>query len=91
MSSEGSFSIRVVDEDGDPVNGARISVVYGASAGGLLPGGVETRHTDSDGWAEFDIYTGTWGSLIEEVYVDGELVDSSLTPEDGDTYSFTCE
>jgi hypothetical protein len=89
MSSEGTFSIRVVDEDGDPVRGAKVTVFYGASVGGLLPGGSETRHTGSDGWAEFERYVGTWGSLIERVYVNGELVGTSLTPDDGDTYSYT--
>lgn len=89
MSSDGGFSIRVVDEDGDPRRGVEVSIFYSASGAGLLPGGSESRHTDSDGWAEFDISTGTWGSLIEKVYVEGELVDTSLEPDDGDTYSYT--
>lgn len=89
MSSEGNFSIRVVDEDSDPLSGIEVTVFYGASGGGLLPGGSETRYTDSDGWAEFEIFIGTWGSLIEKVYVGNELVDTSLTPDDGDTYSYT--
>lgn len=74
------FKVRVVDEDGDPVEGTRVSVNFG------ILNGVAKEYTDEDGWAEFsnldgDIVTG-------EFYVNGESQGEHST-YDGDTYSFT--
>ena len=86
MSDLGTFSIRVVDEDGDGVGNARVSVHWAA----LLAGPAEKGYTDSDGWVELDIRSGApWGSLVDTVYVNDEEVGGGFTPEDGDTFSFT--
>jgi hypothetical protein len=81
----GSFSIRVVDEDGNGVSGASVTVHYAS-----LLAGYYSESTDSDGWAEFDIESAPpWGSLVSKVAVDGRWVDEDgFTPEDGDTFSY---
>lgn len=48
MSEDGTFSIRLVDESGDPITNRKITVIYV----GMLSG-TESAYTDSDGWAEF--------------------------------------
>lgn len=75
----GYFSVRVVDDDGDPREGASVTVFYS----GLL-GGHETQYTDEDGWTTFQNYEDRGG----EVFVEGEnMGEHSLS--DGRTYSFT--
>ncbi|OHB20138.1 MAG: hypothetical protein A2854_04985 [Parcubacteria group bacterium RIFCSPHIGHO2_01_FULL_56_18] len=85
MSDLGSFFIRVVDKDGDPVEGVKIWCKYQA-------GGVGSDHTDSDGWAEFKIYHGFSPSSygIEMIWInDEEVIDEMFFPDDGDKFSFT--
>lgn len=86
-SNEGTFSIRVVNERGNPVRGAKVSCQYGRMSG------VGSEYTDSNGWAEFPIISGAIIDrstiTIMKVWVNGEEVsDGSFTPEDGDTFSF---
>jgi hypothetical protein len=80
-----SYSIRVVDPDGDPVSGAEIMVSYFE-----FTGGTDTQHTDSEGWAEFETTYGICN--VDGVYVNGleaiEYPGLGLV-EDGDTFSVT--
>ncbi len=86
MSGEGSWSVRVVDEDGNGVRGARVAYQCG------LISGVGTEYTDDDGWVTFDLIRGVMGGVtaVERIWVNGEEVrDDAFYPEDGDTFSFT--
>lgn len=74
----GTFSIRVVDEDGRPRSGVTIMVAYGSF------GGVGTEYTDDDGWTQWELLD----HYSFKVYIeDNEGVDCTF--EDGDTCSFT--
>ena len=87
MSNHGKFSIRVVGEDGDGVEGVKVSYQCGHISG------VGSEYTDDDGWAEFEIIPETLGNgviPIRKIWVNGEEVsDDVIYPEDGDTFSFT--
>ena len=87
MSEHGKFSIRVVDDDGDGVRGAKVSYQCGRMSG------VGNEYTDDDGWAEFDIIGETLGPgviPIRKIWINGEEVsDETIYPDDGDTFSFT--
>lgn len=87
MSEHGTFSIRVVDQDGNGVEGAKVSYQCGSLSG------VGTEYTDSDGWAEFAIIHATLGGgaiPIQRIWVNSaEVSDATIYPEDGDTFSFT--
>lgn len=89
----GTFSIRLMNEDDEPVADREVTVHYS----GLLSG-FESRDTDSDGWAEFPLFSEP--DYIGNVYTtelnDDLLVTSSSvlltdgeTVSDGDTFSFT--
>jgi hypothetical protein len=74
-----SFSVRVVNVDGEPVSGIKVYANFGIMHGGI------TERTDDDGWASFEA-SGDYCSV--ELFVDGDNEgDHSL--EDGETYSFT--
>lgn len=80
-----SCSVRVIDEDGDEVSGARVSLVEGGLIGGHL-----IEYTDSNGWAEFEIdSTDRSDFIFESINVDGDEVSGSLAIDDGETLSFT--
>lgn len=87
MSEGGSFSIRVVDADGNGVSGAKVSYQCGHLSG------VGTEYTDDDGWVTFPIIHETLGSgviPIRCIWVNGEEVSDEVHyPDDGDTFSFT--
>jgi protocatechuate 3,4-dioxygenase beta subunit len=86
VSEHGSFSIRVVDEDGNGVSGARVAYQCGSISG------VGTAYTDDDGWAVFEIVHGILdGEIpIQKIWVNGnEVSDETTYPQDGDTFSFT--
>lgn len=93
MSATGSFSIRLMNEDGEPVTDREVTVFYD----GLFSGS-ESQDTDDDGWATFPIFSEP--DYIGKIYTtelnDDLLVTSStvlLTDgervEDGDTFSYT--
>lgn len=86
MSDSGTWSVRVVDEDGNGVSGVKVSYQCGAMSG------VGTEYTDYDGWAEFEIVNQVLGGgpiAVHRIWVDGEEVsDDHFYPEDGDTFSF---
>ena len=87
MSEHGTFSIRVVDENGYGVSSARVAYQCGKMSG------VGTEYTDSDGWAEFNIIHGVLGGgaiFVERIWINGkEVSDNGFYPEDGNTFSFT--
>jgi hypothetical protein len=74
-----TFSVRVVDNDGDPKEGVRVMANFGILHGHLI------ELTDQDGWAEFEP-AGDYTSV--EIFVDGEN-QGDHSVEDGDTFSFT--
>lgn len=74
-----TFSVRVVDEDGDPREGIEVHASFGIMHGGLV------EHTDSDGWANFEP-SGEYVTV--KLFVDGESYGEHPL-EDGDTFSFT--
>lgn len=81
----GTFRIKVIDEHGDGVSMAKVSVHYAAFLAGPGP----SDYTDSDGLVEFPIQRGApWGSLIQTVYVNHEKVGGGFTPMDGYEFSF---
>lgn len=85
MSDLGTFSIRVVNEEGYGVSGAEVSCDYEWLT-------VGTEYTDEDGWATFSIeptfFSGS-AVAIQMIWVNGEEVHGWFRPEDGDTLSFT--
>lgn len=81
-NSMGTFSIRVVDEDGTGVSGAKVSCHY--------PLTYQTEYTDSEGWATFDVHGGIASfPVVDTLYINGVEVATSLATEDGDTFSYT--
>jgi hypothetical protein len=80
MPYEMSFSIRVVDEDGNP----RVDVPVSAHTSLDYSKG----RTDSDGWVELDFYFLTGSFRVFQIYVDGDDM-SEHSIEDGDRLSFT--
>lgn len=74
----GTFSIRVVDEDGDPLSSVSVAVSYGSL------GGVGTEYTDDDGWTEWE----TLDHVSFTVYIDSNE-EGTYGFEDVDTRSFT--
>ena len=80
-----SASIRIVDDDGDGVEGARVSIHFFGLVGGHL-----IEYTDEDGWAFFEIDSASSSSKnVETIYVNGEEVDSGLTIDDEETLSYS--
>lgn len=80
----GTFSIRVVDEDGHGVNGAKVSLAWWTLIG--EPPAWDREFTDSDGWATFQIMNRS----LETISINDEIVAEGLDkPDDGDTLSFT--
>ena len=79
------MSIRVVDEDGDAVSGASVTVHFS------LLSGFSEEYTDSDGWAEFSNEYESEGKdlWIDTIYIDSDEVGGKFYASDGDTYSFT--
>jgi len=75
------FSIRVVDADGDGIEGAKVAVHY--------PWTHDSDYTDDEGWVQFEKETTPWDGIRTTVYVNGELEAEEIWIEDGDTFSFT--
>src|SRR4051794_331386 len=87
VTEEGTFSIRIVDEDGNGVGGIDVYIEHGL---GILHS--HREETDSDGWAEFPLLKGSISDslTVDVVMVNGVRVnDDYFTPEDGDTFSYT--
>lgn len=77
------FGIRVVDEDGDAVEGAKVFVSY--------PFTWSEDYTDEDGWATFERDRTMHGGVRADIYVNGEPVAEQVWIDEGDyvTFSFT--
>lgn len=88
MSDLGTFSIRIVDKEGNGVPNVEVECRYYT-----IPASWHGEYTNEDGWAEFEIageYGGSTPAQIAGVRVKGEVVsDEWWRPEDGDTKSFT--
>lgn len=82
----GTWSVRVVDEDGEGVSGVEVAYKCGHLSG------VGSEYTDDNGWAEFELIEGVLGGgtiAVHKIWIDGEEVSGDLFyPEDGDTFSF---
>lgn len=79
-----SASIRVVDESGDPVSGATVTLNFSVMSG------IGTEYTDSDGWAEFDYESIDKSEMwVNDVYVNGDRVGGDFYLENGETLSFS--
>ena len=74
-----SFSIRVINDDGDPVGGIDVAASFG-----IFHGMIEET-TNDDGWAEFEA-SGDYVSA--ELFVDGRSKGEHAL-SDGETFSFT--
>ena len=74
-----SFSVRIVDMDGEGIEGVRVYANFG-----ILNGGHE-EYTDEDGWAEF-YASGDFTSV--EFIIDGDS-HGEYGLSDGETFSFT--
>jgi len=84
-------SIRVVDEDGEPRPGVKVTISF-SDPGilGTLIGTIDSEYTDSDGWAEFEYDSITQSEMsVDTIWVDGEEVDSGGVLENGETRSYT--
>lgn len=75
-----SFSIRVIDEDGNPEEGREVHV----SPDSILQGWEES-FTDEDGWANFEYETNR-NSITFSVRISGHD-HGEITAADGDTFS----
>ena len=75
----GEFTVHVVDEDEEPVEGVKVAVSFGE---GMSSG----RRTDSDGNAEFHILrrARVGSGATATIYVDGNEVAEEYV-EDGDS------
>lgn len=49
----GTFFIRLVDDDGEPISNRKVTCFY---SGGLMPGGSHAEYTDDDGWLVVGLY-----------------------------------
>jgi len=74
----GYISVRVVDDEGEPLADIGVMIDYG------LFDGCDEKRTGSDGWVEFHNH----GDKPGKIWVHGhDMGDHSLA--DGKTYSFT--
>ena len=74
------FAIRVVDDEGEGVEGVKVTVNYSMT--------IDHEYTDEDGWAEFEKDQFMHSVAIGEVIIDGVSY-GEYRLEDGETYSFT--
>jgi hypothetical protein len=95
MSNEdaGTFSIRLLDEDGRALRNRGVTCFY---QGRLLPGGSETRYTDSTGWCNFpthryDYIGKIYSYALHGIFIQKRSVLLSKGEEiyDGANFSFT--
>jgi hypothetical protein len=76
-----TYSIRVVDEDGDGIGSEKVTVLYDWTN--------DSDWTDDEGWVTFEKSNLVRPGASVKVYVRGELLDE-IWVEDGDTFSLTC-
>lgn len=70
----------IVDDDGQPVKGARVAVHYSLTQ--------DQGYTDEDCWIEFEKNIMAGNGVRATIYVNGEEVGKPWI-EDGETFSFT--
>ena len=75
------FGIRVVNKDGDGVEGARVFVSYLFTH--------QEDCTGSDGWVHFTRGSTVYGGVRANIFVNGEKVGNQIWVESGDTFSFS--
>jgi hypothetical protein len=75
-----NFSIRVVDEEGEGIEGVKVCVNYSMT--------IDFETTDEDGWAEFEKDQFVNTVATGEVIINGRNY-GEYSFEDGDTESFT--
>lgn len=76
-----SFSVRVVDQEGSPIEGIKVTADFG------IAHGQSSDYTDSGGWATIDA-SGDYVTCT--IFVRGENQgEQAIT--DGETFSFTIE
>ena len=75
----GECTVQVVDDDGEPVKGAKVAVSFGSGAS-------SSRRTDSDGNADFHILRSArvGSGATATIYVEGDEVGDEYV-EDGDS------
>lgn len=74
----GTFSVRVIYDDGEPASDIKVFVDFGTF------GGHSQGYTDDEGWVEFENHGNRNASFIidNEEYEDYDV-------SDGESYSFT--
>ena len=84
-------SIRVVNGDGNPQPGRKVTISFNDPGMlGSLIGTIDSEYTDSDGWAHFEYENiDQWEMAVDKIWVDGEEVDSGGLIESGATRSYT--
>jgi hypothetical protein len=75
------IGIRVVDEDGEGVQGARVFISY--------PFTHQEDYTDEDGWVHFERPETIHGGVRADIFVNGEQVADNVWIEGEETFSFT--
>lgn len=75
------FSVRVVDEDGDGLEGIEVKVSY--------PWTHDEDYTDEDGWVHFQKSRGMWNGVRTDIFVKDEKMADQIWIEDGDSFSYT--
>jgi hypothetical protein len=80
-----SFSIRIVNDDGEGVSGIRVYVQY--------TDGSATEETDDDGWAQFTAVglheAINCNTILREIRCKGTTLAEDVTVDDGETLSYT--
>jgi hypothetical protein len=79
-----STSIRVVDDEGNPVPNVRVTINF------TIFTGIDTAYTNDDGWAEFSYDSIDDSRLwVNDIYINSERVAGDFYLDDGETQSFT--
>lgn len=74
-----SFSVKVIDQRGQPVRNVRVYSDFGLWKGGL------TDYTDDNGWAYFK---SSGNDVSVEIYVNGKSKGSHGISDGGESFSF---
>lgn len=93
--SDINFSIRIIDEEGEPIEGVTVRVWYKFGAWGAIPWYPDKAETDEDGWAQFSktapVSKLMNGGIDIDVKVRSSELAEDLRVEDGDTLSYTMD
>jgi len=76
-----TFGIRVVNEAGEGVRGAKVFVSYQLAH--------QEKYSGADGRAHFERPATMHGGVRADIFVNGEKVSKQEWIQDGDTFSFT--